>query len=165
MFKPKNISKHAYMKNMLCFTCEDYLADRGLLYHLIVQFSKDAPGKFTVELTISNTPETLNKRSSGLLLVNERSIGTFRIARFWGKVDYWWRIQKDTTGDFFANVGFNELASISSKFIEDETTVWKPSSYDNPEESIFQEAMSDLNAKIVHFVLPKLMVRPDAHYP
>jgi len=123
-FKPWDARNQPHLAKMLCFVCDDFHAGRGLYYFLIVQFSTNESGKFTVEVTITGETDSPNKRSSGIALANERSIGTYRIARFWGGADYWWRLQRSMTSDIFAGLGMGDLTEPSAQLAEIEKNAW-----------------------------------------
>lgn len=157
-FKPWDARNQPHLAKTLCFVCDDFYADRGLYYFLIVQFSENEPGKFTVEVTVTGEADSPDKRSSGIALANERSIGTYRIARFWGGADYWWRLQRSMTSNIFAGLGMGDLADLAAQLAKTETNVWQPPDGDVSEGSVLMSALSDLNAKITDFVLPKLKI-------
>jgi hypothetical protein len=141
------------------FICDKYYGERRRAYFFNVFFSQKRRGEFTLSVTISDSQQRslLEGRSSSDL--NVPLIGTYRIAAFMQRQDYWWAI-KDVNAE--SSDLLRSFGIASGDFGSRPTPHrWRPTSYDLPFEKVVEEALVDLNEKISNFVLPKLCISLD----
>ncbi len=136
------------------FRCADYSKLRGLFYFVSFSFSRVRQGEFSMAVTVSRYSDRSVLEPPDDYHPSPTNIGTYNMAAFLGCRNFRWQIVD-------CNTRLNEVV-VSLGGIQEETpshvavNIWKPSSFDLPFNTICDEAIRDVNAKLRHYVFPKL---------
>lgn len=123
------------------FTNTSALASRGLVFHVVVNFTPKWPGAFTADIVVATSLDPLIER------VNQRwpddlqtlACGRYRIGWFVANRDIWWRLVDDAAESlrFYSGLPGIDAAALALPRNPDH---WYASSYDISMETIMQQA-------------------------
>ena len=135
------------------FLCDRYFQERGLVYFFSIGFAPKRPGQFTLSVTISDTQERSIFTGGGADELRVGKLGTYRIAAFMKRQDWWWCLSdvEKEADDFMVSLGGGPI--YAGRKLPHR---WRANSYAVPLEQIVREGVLDLNAQIREYVLPQL---------
>ena len=139
--------------NFLCEACGD---TRELYYFIAIEFSPKLRGQFTVRVAISDSPNRSTLGSAMGLSPSPTTKGSFGVQRFLGQQQFSWALVdlEKERDELLAEIGMPipELGNNRTH------NIWRPSSYEQPFESIAQEAIEHLNSVLRTKVFPVLKI-------
>jgi hypothetical protein len=142
------------------FVCDNFLRTRGHLYFFSVEIPPKRSEELTLEITISDSKERSRLEigwRQDLLSLKPR---TYRIGAFLNGKDFWWALA-DVNAKNSALMESLGAPAIGTSALQ-RANSWKPSSFDEPIETIVKEAVQDVNSKLRQHVFPKLHIDPSA---
>ncbi|MDB6055656.1 MAG: hypothetical protein JWN25_3179 [Verrucomicrobiales bacterium] len=131
------------------YICDDYLQTRRVVYFVSLELVPKNKEDITLEITISDSPEKSRRAVGWKSGIDVQKIATYRIGSFFSNRDYWWRLA-DTEGNLI------KLFSPSYGSGSSDVNIWGPSSFDKPSDIIVNEAIANINDKLVNHVFTAL---------
>lgn len=158
--KPVDLAEIPSFPKGCKFLCEDYLAERDRAYFIFFNFSLRRIGEFSLGITVSDSV-TRCIREYGFDAPSACALGMYGVGQFIDAPTRNWAL-----ADVDAQVDalFRSLGQDSVGFAQTRSRfTWYPSSFELPQEQIFDEALSDVRAVLIEHVFPKLKIEYEAH--